>query len=148
MKQKVEKKIQTVHEDDEVEQESVALIEECKAEKSPAQIVKQNRRKRLSKKVFEKKQTVCEDNEAEEENQAPNKRRKTEKNPVPTTRFNPSLGHLPRIDKTRLVRCKFEGCPKKDAKSYISCPTCNVHLCLSVESNRNCFAKYHTIKDN
>lgn len=77
-----------------------------------------------------------------QENAVPQKRFKTEKKPNISDRFNKTLEHLPRIDKSRLVRCKNEGCNKK---SYVCCSSCNVHLCLCVIENRNCFANYHTL---
>lgn len=78
-----------------------------------------------------------------QENAVPKKQFKTEKKPKISDRFNKTLEHLPRIDKSRLVRCKYEGCNKK---SYISCNLCNVHLCICVIENRNCFANFHTLK--
>lgn len=78
-----------------------------------------------------------------QENIAPQKQHKTsEKRPSPSIRFNYALGHLPQIDKNRLVRCKNEGCKHK---SVVYCPKCNVHLCICIASDRNCFADYHTI---
>lgn len=106
---------------------------------------KENSRKRALQNKNEKKETVQENDGAVEENMTLKKRRKTEKRTIPSIRFNPSLGHFPSIEKSGLVRCKYEGCPKKDSKSYVLCSTCGVHLCFCVESNRNCFAAYHSI---
>lgn len=78
-----------------------------------------------------------------QENVPPGKRYKTEKKPNPSVRFDQMLGHLPKIDKSRLVRCKNEGC---DKKSYIICSACNVHLCICVNEERNCFEDIHTLK--
>lgn len=78
-----------------------------------------------------------------QENAVPQKRFKTEKKPNISDRFNKTLEHLPQIDKSRLVRCKNEGCNKK---SYVWCSSCSIHLCLCVIEDRNCFADYHTLK--
>lgn len=106
---------------------------------------KQKGRKRTLQNKVVGKETVQTKDESDDENMLLKKRRKTEKRQIPSIRFNPSLGHLPSIDKSGLVRCKYEGCPKKDFKSYVLCSTCGVHLCFCVESNRNCFAEYHSI---
>lgn len=76
------------------------------------------------------------------ENVVPNKRSKTEKMPNPSVRFN-DVRHPPKIDKSKLVRCKNEGCNKK---TYVFCSKCNVHLCICIADNRNCFDDFHTIK--
>lgn len=70
------------------------------------------------------------------------KRPKSEKLPVPSVRFD-NMNHLPKIDKTRQVRCKNESC--KNKKTYIFCSKCQVHLCICVVENRNCFEEFHTI---
>lgn len=54
-------------------------------------------------------------------------------------------GHFIRIDKSKVVRCKLEGCVKK---TYISCTRCNVHLCICVSEERNCFTKFHVLEKN
>lgn len=64
----------------------------------------------------------------------------TEKKPVHSVRYD-GIEHFPRINKDRMVRCKYEGCNKK---SYFYCSKCNVHLCLCVIENRNCFEPFHT----
>lgn len=74
---------------------------------------------------------------------APKKSRMSEKQPDPSTRFDYSLGHFPLIDRSRRVRCKNKEC---DQKSYIFCSVCEVHLCICLNENRNCFTEYHTIK--
>lgn len=80
-----------------------------------------------------------------QEDIAPKKQcNKSEKKPPPAVRFNTSTQHLPQIDKTRLVRCKNEGCENK--KTYVFCPVCNVHLCICIAENRNCFTEFHMIK--
>lgn len=86
------------------------------------------------------------DDVAPNENIAPKKERKSEKRPTPSIRFDYSLGHFPIIDKSRKVRCKYEGCPNTNFKSYVSCSICNVHLCFCVEADRNCFTDFHKIK--
>lgn len=63
----------------------------------------------------------------------------TEKKPADSVRYD-ELRHYPEIDKSRIVRCKYEGCNKK---TYIFCSKCNVHLCLCTIENRNCFTKFH-----
>lgn len=63
----------------------------------------------------------------------------TEKKPADSVRYD-ELRHYPKIDKSRIVRCKYEGCKKK---TYIYCTKCNVHLCLCTIENRNCFTKFH-----
>lgn len=68
---------------------------------------------------------------------------KTEKMPSPAVRFDHSLPHFPLIEKNRLVRCKNEDCHNK--KSYVSCKVCEVHLCLNVAEERNCFTNFHMI---
>lgn len=80
-----------------------------------------------------------------QENTAPAKRCKSERKPNPSVRFNCTHGHLPQIDKSKSVRCKNEGCQKR---TYILCSTCNIHLCVCVNENRNCFAEFHTINPN
>lgn len=81
-----------------------------------------------------------------QENVAPKKRQKSsEKKPKSSVQFNPSLKHLPKIDKSRLVRCKNAGCPHK---THILCPVCSVHLCICIKSSRNCFTDYHTILED
>lgn len=72
---------------------------------------------------------------------APKKQRHSEKRPKASIRFDYSLGHFPQIDKTRNVRCKDEEC---DKKTFVLCPICDVHLCLNVIENRNCFSKFHS----
>lgn len=76
-------------------------------------------------------------------NIAPKKQRKSEKKPNPSIRFNYSLGHFPHIDKSKSVRCKNEDC---DKKTFVSCSICQVHLCICLHDNRNCFTDFHTIK--
>lgn len=66
----------------------------------------------------------------------------TEKMPELSIRFDLTLGHLPKIDKSTRVRCKYEMCGQK---SSISCTECNVHLCICTKSERNCFTDFHTI---
>lgn len=103
-------------------------------------------RKRALKTIIEKNETVQENDGSKEEDIATKKQRKSEKRPIPSIRFDFSLGHLPSIDKSRKVRCKYEGCPNSNFKSYVLCSTCDVHLCFCIEANRNCFAEYHKIK--
>lgn len=67
------------------------------------------------------------------------KKFKSEKRPDLKQRFS-DVKHLPVIDKSKLVRCKKEGCEKK---SYVFCSDCKVHLCLNIPSNRNCFKDFH-----
>lgn len=67
------------------------------------------------------------------------KKMKSEKRPDPKQRFN-DVKHLPVINKSKLVRCKKEGC---EGKSYVSCSDCKVHLCLNISNNRNCFKDFH-----
>lgn len=67
---------------------------------------------------------------------------KSEKRPHPSLRFD-KIDHFPRIDKSRLVRCKNESC---DKKTYVICPKCNVHLCFNVVEERNCFTDFHVIE--
>lgn len=74
------------------------------------------------------------------ENTVPSKRGKREKKTPLSVRFGHSSTHFPVIDKTRVVRCKNEGCL---GKSYVRCPTCDVHLCFCIQDNRNCFTDYH-----
>lgn len=69
------------------------------------------------------------------------KKPKSEKRPNPKQRFN-DVKHLPVIDKSKLVRCKKEGC---EGKSYVSCSDCKVQLCLNIQSNRNCFKDFHAL---
>lgn len=76
-----------------------------------------------------------------QDDSVPKKRAKTEKRPLPSLRFD-QIGHFPQIDKARLARCKNDRC---DKKSYIVCSKCNIHLCLSISENRNCFTRFHTI---
>lgn len=112
-----------------------------------AQSIKQKGRKRKQQNMMEKEETVPLDDKAREENMTSKKQRKSEKRPIPSIRFNPSLGHLPSIDKSSLKRCKYEGCPNINFKSYVFCTTCRVHLCFCIQSGRNCFADFHTIKN-
>lgn len=79
------------------------------------------------------------------ENVVPKKRSKMEKMPHPSVRFD-DIKHFPKIDKSKPVRCKNESCENK--KKYISCSKCNVHLCICVVDNRNCFEDFHTLKKN
>lgn len=111
------------------------------------QSIKQKGRKRKQQNMMEKEETVPLDDKAREENMASKKQRKSEKRPIPSIRFDPSLGHLPSIDKSSLKRCKYEGCPNINFKSYVFCKTCGVHLCFCIQSGRNCFADFHTIKN-
>lgn len=73
----------------------------------------------------------------------PKKQHKSEKRPNASLRLNFSLGHFPQIDKSRTVRCKNDKCNKK---TYVFCSICDVHLCLCVIENRNCFADFHNEK--
>lgn len=50
------------------------------------------------------------------------------------------LAHWPEFATTR-QRCKLPGCK---LKSFCKCSKCSVHLCLN--TNNNCFTKYHTTK--
>lgn len=68
------------------------------------------------------------------------KQHKTEKKPNADVRFDYSLGHFPKIDKVRTVRCKNSKCNKK---TFVYCSVCNVHLCICVNENRNCFEDFH-----
>lgn len=101
--------------------------------------IKQNNRKRKIKNVSEEEHTV-------QEKVVPKKQRKSEKRPDPSIRFDYSLGHFPRIDKDRTVRCKHKqnGCKQK---TFIFCSVCKVHLCLCVVENRNCFTDFHIKKE-
>lgn len=83
----------------------------------------------------------------DQENVVPKKRyKKSERMPPRSIRFDLSLEHFPRIDKSRLVRCKNEGCENK--KSYLYCQICNVHLCICIVEERNCFTDFHMIEKN
>lgn len=77
-----------------------------------------------------------------QENVAPNKRHKSQKILNPSSKCD-QIGHFPVIDKSRRVRCK--NCGKK---SYIFCPKCAVHLCMSIPGARNCFKDFHCIETN
>lgn len=68
--------------------------------------------------------------------------RKSEKKPNSSFRFNYAHGHFPKINKDRLVRCKNEECKNK---TNIFCSACNIHLCICIASDRNCFTEYHEI---
>lgn len=78
-----------------------------------------------------------------QENSNPIEQHKIEKIPDASLRFD-QIGHFFKIDKSRLVRCKHEKC---DKKSYIYCVKCNVHLCLNIQENRNCFTDFHIISN-
>lgn len=65
----------------------------------------------------------------------------SEKRPDFKVRYN-DVRHLPVIDKSKLVRCKKEGC---QGKSYISCSHCKVSLCVNTTNNRNCFKDFHEL---
>lgn len=81
-----------------------------------------------------------------QENIPPKKRNQaTEKRPCPSVRFDLSLGHLPKIEKGRQVRCKNEDCIHK---TNIKCSVCGVHLCICIPSDRNCFSHFHTLLEN
>lgn len=72
------------------------------------------------------------------------KYKSTEKMPAHSLRYDGN-DHLPKIDKSRTVRCKNEGCNKK---SQLLCSKCNVHLCLCIADDRNCFTEFHIVKRN
>lgn len=101
------------------------------------QNIKQKGRKR-------KIENISEEIDIVQIEKVPKKNHKSEKRPDPSIRFNYSLGHFPRIDKSRAVRCKHIGC---DKKTFVSCPICEVHLCLCVIENRICFTDFHIEKE-
>lgn len=92
-------------------------------------------RKRESGKISGK------ENMAVQNDVASKKQHTSEKKPNELIRYDHSLGHFPQIDKSRIVRCKYEEC---DKKTYVWCRVCKVHICLSVIENRNCFTDFHT----
>lgn len=63
-----------------------------------------------------------------------------------STRYKPSINHMPGIDHKTRVRCKFEGC---QLTSNCYCMECGVHLCIKSDpgntQEKNCFFKYHTL---
>lgn len=64
-----------------------------------------------------------------------------ERRPLNSTRYD-QYNHFPVITKDS-VRCKNEGCNKKDV---VKCKKCNVHLCLM--KRRNCFTNFHLLNAN
>lgn len=73
-----------------------------------------------------------------------------EKMPKLSIRFD-HIDHLPDFDKSdeRLgYRCKLEGCGKQ---TTVFCTKCKVHLCIvpgKSNRGRNCFKKFHILKEN
>lgn len=114
-------------------------LDEDSAELTGTTNLQTNQGNVLSKKCSKRRTPILEDKDI-----ASKKRSKTEKKPAPSVRFD-QIGHFPRIDETRMVRCKNEGCQNK--KSYILCPKCDVHLCLNITEDRNCFTAFHIIKE-
>lgn len=65
-----------------------------------------------------------------------------EKRPKNEIRYD-LYAHLPKIDKSHVVRCKNENC---QMKTSVFCVKCKVHLCFV--DDRNCFTDFHLIKKN
>ncbi|KAK7131869.1 hypothetical protein R3I93_018436 [Phoxinus phoxinus] len=80
---------------------------------------------------------------AEEENEnkhLPPPGKKSRVTPIPHISVRSSAAHLPEMMALKNpMRCRAQGCT---GKSCVRCMTCNVHLCL--QSERNCFAAFHT----
>lgn len=93
-----------------------------------------------NKKVEKKKRQLMSKSDRLRKEEPPKKQQKSEKKPNTSVRFDYSLGHFPSIDKSKQVRCKNAKC---DKKTFVFCSICNVHLCLCVQENRNCFADFH-----
>lgn len=62
-----------------------------------------------------------------------------EARPVHSLRYD-QVGHFPNKNKSKLGRCKKEGCGKK---TNVYCLKCKVHLCFV--DDRNCFTSFHFI---
>lgn len=81
------------------------------------------------------------------ENKRKNKRKNQREKKTPhSTRYKPSINHMPGIDFKARVRCKFEDC---ELLSNCYCIECGVHLCIKSNPQNtqegNCFLKYHTL---
>lgn len=73
-----------------------------------------------------------------------------EKMPRLAIRFD-GIQHMPDFDdnaERRGFRCKFQKCGKQ---TTVFCEKCNVHLCFlpgKSSRGRNCFKKFHQLKDS
>lgn len=75
-----------------------------------------------------------------------------EKNPKLSIRFD-GMNHLPEYDnhkddERKGFRCKLDGCGKQ---TTVYCDKCKVHLCFlpgKSARHRNCFKKFHILKEN
>ena len=70
--------------------------------------------------------------------------RKSRVVPIPHISVRSNTAHLPEMVALKNpMRCRAQSCT---GKSRVRCTTCNVYLCL--QSERNCFAAFHTSQYN
>lgn len=78
--------------------------------------------------------------ESKQETKVYQKANVMERKPTNSKRYD-QHNHFPLTSKKE-VRCKNEGCDKKDV---VFCQKCGVHLCLMIR--RNCFTNYHLLNE-
>lgn len=106
-----------------------------KKEKDERELSMEKIRDRAEKELI---QTDDEIEESKKETTVNQKANVVERKPTNSERYD-QHNHFPLTSKKE-VRCKNEGCDKKDV---VFCQKCGVHLCLM--TRRNCFTNYHIL---